>query len=106
MPQQWLATLKPKLHLWLVHFDPSSWKKLITKNRSRVSVRWDPRVGGQRCSWQQEDQDHPSSPSAGRAKRRRAEQTVRWSDAIAQGGVLPNIQAVLLPKKTEKKSKA
>ena len=25
---------------------------------------------------------------------------------IAQGGVLPNIQAVLLPKKTEKKAKA
>ena len=25
---------------------------------------------------------------------------------IAQGGVLPNIQAVLLPKKTEKKTKA
>ena len=25
---------------------------------------------------------------------------------IAQGGVLPNIQAVLLPKKTEKKPKA
>ncbi|GLD68947.1 histone H2A-like protein [Lates japonicus] len=48
-------------------------------------------------------QDHPATPTAGcRSEAQQAAGRV----TIAQGGVLPNIQAVLLPKKTEKPVKA
>ena len=41
---------------------------------TRVFERRDPRVGGQRCSWQQKDKNHPPSSSAGCAQWRGVEQ--------------------------------
>ncbi|UYV83274.1 hypothetical protein LAZ67_23000364 [Cordylochernes scorpioides] len=67
----------------------------------RKGVRQNVKNGSwQCCSRQQEDQDHPSPLQL--AIRNDEELNKLLSGVtIAQGGVLPNIQAVLLPKKTE-----
>ncbi|KAJ1096247.1 hypothetical protein NDU88_001390 [Pleurodeles waltl] len=60
----------------------------------------DPRAGWQRGPGQQEDPHHPQALQL--AIRNDEElNKLLGRVTIAQGGVLPNIQAVLLPKKTE-----
>ena len=75
---------------------------------------WDPRVGWQCCQGQQEISHHPKAPSVSHqvcfiiqtpsyiALFRNDEELNKLlaGVTIAQGGVLPNIQAVLLPKKS------
>ena len=79
--------------------------------------RRDPRAGWERCQGQQEISHHPQTPAASYqvnsyvlffywlipslARNDEELNKLMSGVTIAQGGVLPNIQAVLLPKKSQ-----
>merc|ERR1711862_1066866 len=77
-----------------------SWCPGLHGRRDGVPGRRDPRARRKRREGQQEDQDHPKAPPAGGRNDEELNKLLAGV-TIAQGGVLPNIQAVLLPKKSQ-----
>merc|ERR1711971_127319 len=76
-----------------------SWGSSVHGSCHGVSGCRDPGAGRQCCQGQQEVPHHPQASSAAIRNDEELNKLLAGV-AIAQGGVLPNIQAVLLPKKS------